>query len=314
MKERGAGDVNLPMSYNGWLYGLGNPVMFTDPSGMIPPPESICDRLPPDDAEICREARECQEPQGCPETLDSIPRSAQTRSDLFIDLLKRCPGWWHKRYNMKSNTDAMKLALAFAFKWETSDIPLGSRVYEAMAEAMAHKIWQQQLDPDGTIPKVSGFEWFLGSRSSMIKRVELHYGYRFFHYPLGEFPAVPFNEQSDIGFDTRFWFAKVAVDDVFGKYYGQTAKEYPHRPFDWANPVEGGWRSAFIGKSEGACPHQIYAVYGNGGGQVTAGNECVVTWDQWQCIRDINCEYNPESPNYDPEACTRYKNRYPNYP
>ncbi len=32
------GDVEAPMSYNAWLYGYANPVVYTDPSGMIPEP------------------------------------------------------------------------------------------------------------------------------------------------------------------------------------------------------------------------------------------------------------------------------------
>lgn len=55
------GNPNQPMSYNPWLYAFANPIMLTDPSGMIPKPESPCDRMPPDDAYWCRLARECDE-------------------------------------------------------------------------------------------------------------------------------------------------------------------------------------------------------------------------------------------------------------
>ncbi|MBI9052106.1 MAG: RHS repeat-associated core domain-containing protein [Anaerolineaceae bacterium] len=35
-RDTWAGDSNMPMSYNAWLYGYGNPVRYVDPSGKIP--------------------------------------------------------------------------------------------------------------------------------------------------------------------------------------------------------------------------------------------------------------------------------------
>ena len=45
------GDYSQPMSYNGWLYGYGNPVNLTDPSGMYPGEyhSQYCDPLVGDD-------------------------------------------------------------------------------------------------------------------------------------------------------------------------------------------------------------------------------------------------------------------------
>ncbi|MBI9051560.1 MAG: RHS repeat-associated core domain-containing protein [Anaerolineaceae bacterium] len=42
-KDTWSGDSNMPMSFNAWLYGYGNPVRYVDPSGKIPKREDIID-------------------------------------------------------------------------------------------------------------------------------------------------------------------------------------------------------------------------------------------------------------------------------
>jgi RHS repeat-associated protein len=47
-----SGDSQVPMSYNAWLYTYANPVMLVDLSGLLP--TDMCDRLPLDEQELCR--------------------------------------------------------------------------------------------------------------------------------------------------------------------------------------------------------------------------------------------------------------------
>ncbi len=100
-RDTWAGDAQQPMSYNGWLYGYGNPVLFTDPSGMIPRPESICDRLPPDDAYWCRKALECKYGTPSPAPTPELPSPPLTQKgreayELYRAYLEYTGdnGWW----------------------------------------------------------------------------------------------------------------------------------------------------------------------------------------------------------------------------
>jgi RHS repeat-associated protein len=46
-RDTWGGDKNVPMSYNGWLYGDGNPIRKTDPTGHEPKPTDYDETLPP---------------------------------------------------------------------------------------------------------------------------------------------------------------------------------------------------------------------------------------------------------------------------
>jgi len=41
-RDNWAGDKGIPMSYNAWLYGYGNPVIYTDPSGLCSVRDEDC--------------------------------------------------------------------------------------------------------------------------------------------------------------------------------------------------------------------------------------------------------------------------------
>lgn len=45
-KDTWGGDINQPMSYNAWLYGYGNPIRFTGPSGQEPQPTDYDETIP----------------------------------------------------------------------------------------------------------------------------------------------------------------------------------------------------------------------------------------------------------------------------
>jgi RHS repeat-associated protein len=291
------GNSKTPMSFNSWLYVYGNPVNYTDESGNI-----VRSGLPEPPAPVFPELlgnvwhcnvienpvarRVCYE-NSCSATKRECPAPSYTKiyynsrgGELFVDLLRDCPGWWHDNdlFDMNNTSDVTKLSLAFEVLWESDGRLYTGDHFQAFIEAVSHKYWQMQASFSN-----DGLYWMLGGSESVINRANKHHD-----------GSQPFDLQTDTQLNGRFLLALHAVEQyVFGVYNNQRGSAYPTRPYEWGNPP--GVHPELIGRKEGVCPDEVYSIdYGRK--VVQSGDMCVLTFHQERCITE------PEK--YDQYVCS----------
>ena len=291
-----SGDANLPMSYNPWLYGFDNPVMLTDPSGMLT--IDFCELLPPGEDAVCREAFEpCYLSYTC--TSDPpLPnwttyQSATGNGYLFVKLLQRCDGWWHKQFYMRNEREAIKAALTLAYHWEMSfDFGgAGDELHEIVGEAYARKYWQG-IFGDTVISGVTGFVnaggkewggayWLLGGRESVAKRLASHYEY---DMPYGTYDgtSIRLDQRTDLQVSGE---AISTVNNIFSHDTEYRGGHNITRPYEWGNPSEDwDFIDHLIGDSgikQGYCPNDVYYIHS--GGPIIEKDFCVFSFEQLEC-------------------------------
>lgn len=80
-RDTWAGDANVPMSYNAWLYTYANPINLMDPSGKYP---AFCDNIPSD---MWGKIPECSEDRGF--------TSKGNQAFQLYQLYRRSSGYWN---------------------------------------------------------------------------------------------------------------------------------------------------------------------------------------------------------------------------
>jgi hypothetical protein len=181
------------MSYNRWMYGYGNPIVWTDPSGMAPykPPmlseyslSIYCSGLRGEDLLSCEkivrginpeaqiplaELRMSDFDDGCyinshyndiyKDLPHSVYRGKYTEYGWWWHyLLENTPGWWN---NEGKGHVYFRDVIAFALAVELSNKGSDNRIVGYTAGAFATKPFVSGL----------GFYSFIGSRQSVMERV-----------------------------------------------------------------------------------------------------------------------------------------------
>jgi hypothetical protein len=290
------GTPSQPSSLNSWLYAYANPVNRFDPSGLCPDIDDDGECDPgwrcwlienPEVRRICIDSfcdKNIRMAPGCPAPTHKKAYYNGKGGELFVELLKQCPGWWHDDtwFDMYNNNDIERLALSFEVLWESNKVFYGDH-FQAFIEAISHKYWQMRRSFPG-----KGLPWTLGGSESVISRVNKHHD-----------GSQPFDKRSDTSLNGWFLLALKYVDGyIFGKYFDQHGGswKYQTRPYEWGNPP--GIHPILIGRNKGVCPGEVYSInYGRK--VVQPGDMCVLTFHQERCITEpedweevctLNCE------------------------
>jgi hypothetical protein len=316
-RDTWGGDQQQPMSYNAWLYVYANPVNLTDPGGMCPDMNRDgkcdktweCDLMPSPYREWCWGELGCAgngdggwggcSTSGCPTTPPFIPHDAIGVGRLFVDLLQRCPGWWHDY--MGSDTPSYvsratkEVAISFVYKLEGYSDP--NRTFrEGLGEALAHQYWQNVLD----YPGEDAFFRTIGSKSVVWIRLCNHYGNHFYfcnqNAPTN--PTLSIQDDPQMNQDSVWNEGFQAAGEIWGQYYGQSGRKHPAEPYEISNVY---LHPSVLGNAtQGICPKQVYYITGYTSPPNDQNAACILTFHQQKCliendqsirsICDMNCE------------------------
>jgi hypothetical protein len=122
---------------------MANPILFTDPSGNIP--KDICDMLPPDEREDCREWNKCKsdpEPKPAPPQqpddikCDKVPGSIGPRVCKTYLALRDNVGWWNN-YTLRSLTPQAFTGLTMRMEFNDSGGTGANRIDSTIQKEVA---------------------------------------------------------------------------------------------------------------------------------------------------------------------------------
>ena len=169
-RDTWAGDPNQPGSHNAWLYGYGNPIRNTDPSGKWP--------FEDENGDGKWDGMDCgtQCPEGEPVPINSWGPGVERSVSIgrrYYETLQATPGWWNGYQRPlicgRARQDYLgwRIATAIVFNWEASSLARSETFSQFMTEAWGRKFWYwiAQYGRNGAYT-------YIGSRESLRKRID----------------------------------------------------------------------------------------------------------------------------------------------